>query len=160
MQLETLLNVFSLFTSIPYFFLNCHYSSCRAGFWPWRWETLLLRGKSAISFHPDPRSSIKWMENWCCCLPAGEVEAVWRQVPRQCFGGARSCHWCRALAGTCLGVSREGSRRLQGVQSCWLESVGPPDKDWNSGVVFPIDKRISTNVTAATELWELDLANK
>lgn len=165
-----LLNVFSPLVSISQFFLRLPFQQLRSWIFDYaeRSEALLLL---SLQENPSSLSSswpyilnrvmergataqllVKWRElsnSWpcwfrvgmCCLLNPWEGSA-WKVPP--C-----AWEWRGRAVGDC---------RVSGAAG-W-KAVAPLDKHSISSVVFTNYEPISTNVTAATELWGLDITNK
>lgn len=134
MQLEMLLNVFSLLVSISEFFLKIPFQQLRSwiltiqrGVKPYCFET--CRKILPVSLHLDPTFSTKIVERGA----TSQLLVKWRQLGDSwtCwFRVEMCCHWIHGRGlpervSLCLGMRREDSGRMQGMGSCLLESSGP-----------------------------------
>lgn len=87
-----------------------------------------------------------------CCIHGRDLVAAWVQNPW------RDSAWKGPLCASEWRGRAVGECRVWGAAG-W-KAVTPLDKLSTSSVVFTNNEHISTNVTAATELWGLDITNK
>lgn len=178
MQLKMLLNVFSLLVSIFQFFYKMPFQQVSSWILTMQRELLLDLQENSSSFSSSwPYIVTKLMERGV----TSQLLLEWRQLGNSwtCwFRAVRCCYWIhgRDLVAAWIqnpwrdpawkGPPCAWEWRGRAVGECRIwgaagwKAVAPLAKHSTSSVVFTNYEHISANVTAATELWGLDITNK